>query len=84
MINKDLLRLDNMITPKIITGVYWLFLAVAVIKGLEKMFGTGFSFGNFLTGLVTIALYAVSARIVSELLIVLFKMNEALQDMRNK
>ncbi|HUH37631.1 MAG TPA: DUF4282 domain-containing protein [Spongiibacteraceae bacterium] len=83
---KDILFFDNMLTPKIITFVYWLLLAGAVFGGLGSMFGgyEGFTFGGFLMGIVYIVAGAVGARIWCELLIVLFKMNEALQDLRKK
>ncbi|MCP3942847.1 MAG: DUF4282 domain-containing protein [Desulfobacteraceae bacterium] len=83
---KDVFFFDNMLTPKIITVVYWLLLLGAVITGLGFMFGgfEGFTFGKFLLGLVSIIGGAVGARIWCELLIVLFKMNEALQEMRRK
>jgi len=83
---KDVLFFDKMVTPKIITFVYWLLLLVAVVGGLESMFGGlgGFTFGKFFTGLLYIVGGAIAARIWCELLIVLFKMNEALQELRNK
>jgi hypothetical protein len=80
----DILYFDKMLTPKIITFVYWLLLLAAVIGGLITMFGGGFGFGKLLLGLLAAAGGALVARIWCELLIVLFKMNEALQDMRNK
>ena len=83
---KDVLFFDNMITPKIITIVYWLMLVGVVIAGLGSMFAGfgGFGFGKFLMGLVYIVFGAIGARIWCELLIVLFKMNEALQELRQK
>ena len=83
---KDVLNFDNMLTPKIITFVYWLLLLGAVVGGLSAMFGgyAGFTLGKFVTGLFYAISGAVGARIGCELLIVLFKINEALQDIRNK
>lgn len=76
---------DAMLTPKIITFVYWVLLLIAVAFGLSSMFGFGgFSIGKFFSGLLIAAGGAVAARIWCELLIVLFKMNEALQAMRGK
>ncbi len=82
----DVLYFDKMLTPKIITLVYWLLLFVAVFSGLGSMFGghEGFTAGNFLMGLVYAVGGAIAARIWCELLIVLFKMNEALQELRQK
>lgn len=83
---KDVLFFDNMLTPKIITFVYWLLLVVAVFTGFGSMFGGfgGFSIGNVLRGLFFMVCGAVFARIWCELMIVLFKMNEALQELRHK
>jgi len=82
----NILSFDKMLTPKIITFVYWLMLLGAVIFGLSSMFGgyTGFTIGKFFMGILYIAGMAVGARIWCELLIVLFKMNEALQEMKGK
>jgi hypothetical protein len=76
---KQLFFFDTMLTPKIITLVYWLMLLGAVGGGLATLFN-----GSFLIGLGTILGGAVSARIICELLIVAFKMNEALQEIRTK
>lgn len=50
------------------------------------MFGGygGFTFGKFFMGILYVVGGAIAARIWCELLIVLFKMNEALQEMRSK
>ncbi len=83
---KELLFFDKMITPKIINFVYWLILAAVIISALSKIFGSygGFTFQSFIVGLFILTIGAILARIWCELLIVLFKMNEALQDIRNK
>lgn len=83
---KNVLFFDNMLVPKIITFVYWLLLLVAAVTGLRAMFGGygGFTFGSFFMGLVYIAVGALGARIWCELMIVLFKINEALQELRQK
>lgn len=81
----NFLTFDEMATPKIITLVYWLLLASVVLWGLKTMFGGyGFSFGAIFQGLLTIVFGALAVRIWCELLIVLFKMNEALQELRKK
>ncbi len=82
---KEVLFFENMLTPKIITFVYWLLLFAAVMGGLGSMFGSGgFSMGKFFMGIIYAAGGAIAARIWCELLIVLFKMNEALQELRHK
>ena len=74
---------DNMITPRLITIIYWILLAVVVIGGVGSMFATG-GFGGFLAGLIGIVVGVLFVRIWCELLIVIFKINEALQEMRNR
>ncbi len=76
---KGILFFDNMLTPKIITFIYWLFLSGAVFGGLGSMFS-----GNIIMGFVYLVFGTVAARIWCELMIVLFKMNEALQEIRRK
>lgn len=79
---KNILFFENMLTPKIITFVYWILLILAVLGGLASMFSG--TFGGFIMGLLYMVGGAVAARIWCELLIVLFKMNEALQEMSKK
>jgi len=68
---KDLFVFDAMLTPKIITFVYWLFLALSVISGLTTMFS-----GSVLMGLGIIVGGSILSRIYCELMIVLFKIHE--------
>lgn len=70
----NVLFFDSMITPKIITFVYWLMLLGVVIFGLVTMFNR--FFGGFWLGLAIIVGGAISVRIWCELLIVLFKIND--------
>ena len=72
---KDILYLEKMLTPSIITFAYWLLLLFALVSGLGTMFSEGVSFSRFLMGLGIIVGGAVAARIWCELLIVLFKIN---------
>lgn len=83
---KDLLFFDKMLTPKFITVIYWLLLLGVVTGGIGVMFAGygGMSFGSFISGLLTIVFGAIFVRIWCELMMVLFKMNEALQDIRHK
>lgn len=83
---KDFLHFENMLTPKLITLVYWLLLLASILGGVGSMFGgfEAFTLGKFFLGIFYAACGALAARIWCELLIVLFKMNEALQDIRHK
>lgn len=79
---KDIFFFDSMLTPKIITFVYWLMLLGTLITG----FGTMFSQhgGGLMAGLMIIVGGTIGARIWCELLIVLFKIHENLQKLANK
>ena len=83
---KNLLFFDEMITPKIITVIYWLLLLGVVIGGIGSMFTGygGFSFGAFFKGIFMIIFGAIGVRIWSELLIVLFKINSNIQKMADR
>ena len=78
---KQALKFDTMITPKIITLIYWLICLGTVIGGLGMMFSgyQGVTFEKFLMGLFTIVAGIIGARIWCELLIVLFKIHENLK-----
>ena len=75
---RDLLYFDSMITPKIITFLYWIMLIGVAISGLGLMF-SGAGITGVITGLLVIAVGALLARIYCELMIVLFKIHENLK-----
>lgn len=70
---------DAMLTPKIITLVYWLLLFAVLVSGIGMMLGNGFSFGHFIKAVAIMIGGAIGARIWCELLIVLFKIHENTQ-----
>ena len=74
---KSVLFFDSMLTPKIITLVYWLLLVGCVGSGLLMILGV-FG-GGLIQGLLVALLGSAGARIWSELMIVMFKINENLQ-----
>lgn len=79
---KSVFFFDSMLTPKIITFVYWLMLLGCVVSGLGAMFSS--YGGGFFTGLGILVGGAIASRIWCELLIVLFKIHENLQKLANK
>ena len=82
MTARNLLFFDAMLTPKVITIVYWLLLAVVVFAGLGTLFYTGFqymTFGLFMRAVGITVGGAIAVRIWCELMIVLFKLNENMQ-----
>ncbi|OEY65498.1 DUF4282 domain-containing protein [Marinobacter sp. X15-166B] len=83
---RSIFAFDSMLTPKIITFVYWLMLLGAVVAGVGVMFSDyrGLTAGNFFLGLLTIAGAAVGARVWCELLIVMFKIHDNLRKLADK
>jgi len=89
---RDLLHFDSMVTPRIITFIYWLLLAGSAIlglvllsRGLGVMKYSGFAgFGMIVAAPILVVASALLARIYCEIMIVLFKINEALQVMRER
>lgn len=80
---RDIFFFDEMLTPKLITLIYWLLLLASAVSGLGIMF-SGMGFSGFIGGLLTIILGAVLARIWCELLIVIFKIHENLRRLADK
>jgi Domain of unknown function (DUF4282) len=79
---RNILYFDAMLTPKVVTLVYWLLLVGALVAGIGSMFYTGFqymTFGTFMRGVAITVGGAIGARIWCELVIVLFKLNENVQ-----
>jgi len=76
---RDFLFFDNMLTPQIITLVYWLLIIGSILGGVASIFS-----GALFQGIGITVFGIVLSRIYCELMIVLFKMNEALQDIRKK
>jgi len=79
---KNIFLFDAMLTPKIITFVYWLMLLGVLVSGLRTMFAE--YGGSFFGGLAIIVGGAIGVRIWCELMIVLFKIHENLQKLADK
>jgi len=83
---RNIFYFDAMLTPKVVTLVYWLLLVTALVAGIGSMFYTGFqymTFGTFMRGVAITIGGAIGARIWCELVIVLFKLNENVQRIAN-
>ena len=74
----DFLSFRKMITPVIIQVVFWLGVVGCVLMGLGAVVG-----GRGLYGLALIVVGPIAVRIECELLILLFRMHDALQDIRS-
>lgn len=83
---KSVFTFDSMLTPKIITFVYWLMLFGAIVGGITVMFSGygGLTAATFFAGLATMVGSAIGARIWCELLIVLFKIHENIRRLADK
>jgi hypothetical protein len=77
----DFLNFNKMITPTIIKFIFWVGSGFSVLAGLILLFQGGME--SFF-GLVVMVVGPFMTRIYCELLIVLFKMHEALQTIASK
>jgi hypothetical protein len=85
---EDFFKFRKMITPAIIQVLFWVGAVGSIIAGLIIM---GISFdshygggGVFLTGLLIMLLGPIVVRIYCELLIVFFRMNETLTEIKKE
>ncbi len=91
---RSFLNFERMITPVIITILFWIGLIIVAISALVVFFGgiigglNGDSFGSVLGGLfggpLVFILGGLMVRIYSELLILAFRINETLTDIKNE
>lgn len=79
---------DKMITPVIIKILFWIGVGLSVIFGLTLIVTGAFSpWGGglqVLSGILTLVVGPILVRVYCELLIVIFKMHEALQKIADK
>jgi hypothetical protein len=88
----ELLQWDRFVTPSIIRVFYWLCLAMVILAGLSlRLTALGMMAINFLAGLLLLAGAMVSTlagiifvRIVCELVMVCFRINEHLAAIRDR
>jgi hypothetical protein len=74
---RKFLYFDEMITPTLIRIGYWLSLVVVLFAGLGRAFDGGI--GNFISGLVFIVAGAIIVRVLAELVILAFKIQEDIE-----
>ncbi|XOC02046.1 DUF4282 domain-containing protein [Pseudomonadota bacterium DY0742] len=79
---KQTLFFDAMVTPKIITLLYWLGLVGVVVGSIALM--AGMFGGGLWSGLAVLVFGVIGTRVWCELLIVLFKIHENLQKVASK
>jgi hypothetical protein len=83
---KDFLAFRTMLTPFIIQGVFWLGVAICVLVGmLLIMLGVSGRFGTLevLKGVLLLLLGPVAVRIYCEVLIIFFRINETLTEIKH-
>jgi len=83
----DFLKFRKMITPAIIQILFWVGAVISVLGGLIIM-GTSFSrygggAGTFFGGLLTLVFGPIVTRIYCEILILFFRMNETLTEIKH-
>lgn len=74
---RKILFFDEMLTPRLIRTAYWLGLIAVVWTGLGHFFTNGF-FGIF-EALIYVVMGVIVLRVISELVMLLFKLNENMQ-----
>jgi hypothetical protein len=93
---KNFLSFERMITPVIIKVLFYIGLVVSVIGGIVVFIGSviaGFAdggvgsillglIGGLIGGILTVFLGALATRIYAELLILFFRINETLTDIK--
>ncbi len=82
---QDFWAFRRMITPVIIQILFWIGIAVCVIGGIVAIIA-GAAGGRALfalQGLMTLILGPIAVRVYLELIIVMFRINETLTDIKN-
>jgi len=83
---QDLLSFRKMITPMIIQILFWIGVGLCVLFGLISI-GTSFTrFGGvstFFSGLAIIVVGPIAVRIYCEILIIFFRINETLTEIKD-
>lgn len=74
---EDFLAFRKMLTPIIIQVVFWIGIVVCVLGGLAAIIG------GSMAGLFVLLVGPIIVRIYCEILILLFKMNDTLTDIKN-
>ncbi|MGP2467344.1 DUF4282 domain-containing protein [Yersinia sp. 2540 StPb PI] len=76
---KNVLFFDALLTPKILTGLYWLLLVLIIISGVFVMINT-----SVIGGFFSILAGGLTSRICFEMIMIAFKNNEYLKKIAEK
>jgi hypothetical protein len=88
----DLFQWERFITPSIIKLFYWLALGITILGGLTgavsalgtMMVNPGIGFVMLIVSLLGIVVGVIFARIVTEFILIVFRINEHLGAIRNR
>jgi hypothetical protein len=85
----DLLMFRRMIAPYLIIILFWLLLVLAVLGGLAMIVGGLLrggqdGFAGAVAGVISLIVGPIAVRLWCEVLIVVFRINETLTDIRNE
>ena len=78
MIN-DFLTFRRMLSPILITGVFWASIFICILIGVYDLFNAG-----IFKGLAIIFFGPFIIRLICESLIIFFRINETLTEIKNK
>lgn len=76
---KKMVFFDVMLTPNFVTIFYWLAISACVLTGLRTMF-----MGEFFGGIGYILVGLLMARVLAELILVLFEIHAFLKKISEK
>ncbi len=79
---EDFLTFRRMITPILIQIVYWIATVAVILAGLAGLIG-GFGDIGRIGGFFLLILGPIGVRIYAELLMLMFRMNETLTEIKN-
>ncbi|WP_296404517.1 DUF4282 domain-containing protein [Psychrobacter sp.] len=79
----SIFNFNTLITPKIITIIYWLCLFAVLITSIVLMF-SGHGGASFFGGLFFLIFGAISVRVYCEVIMVFFKNNQYLKEISLK
>lgn len=70
------LEFDEMITPKIIKVIYWIFLVITIVGGVTGMFA------NFFAGCIGLVFGVIGLRVGCEMVILMFNIYKQLKKLQ--
>ena len=77
---RDFFTFRRMLTPMIIQFLFWIGIVATTLSGIMGMFTPG----SFFHGLQTLIFGPIIIRLACELIILFFRMNETLTDIKNQ